>query len=163
MIIQSRKELNFMQMISNIRNATTTNMECRPTATPQPSAILSLSHYTDILWWQTLLRHFRTTKTTFQMLCNKIGLLVSQVFPSIVQSHMTFLMRMWNLFGKFVSIIVYTHFSFLLDEKFIYSVVRIMCIFFLCAFFEFMHILAFTSNVFYALFQNEHKNRWMET
>ncbi len=62
------------------------------------SAVWERSHatvlggnYTEILWWQTLLEHFRTTKT-FQMLWNEIGLLVSQVLPS--QSHMSFLMHM---------------------------------------------------------------------
>ncbi len=35
---------------------------------------------TEILWWQTLLGHFRMT-ITFQMLCNEIVLLVSQVLP----------------------------------------------------------------------------------
>ncbi len=34
-----------------------------------------------------------------------------------------------------------------------------MCIRFLCAFLEFISISAF----FYAIFQNAHKNRWMET
>ncbi len=140
MIIQSREELNFMQMISNIRNATTTNMECRPTATPQPSAILSLSHYTDILWWQTLLRHFRTTKTTFQMLCNKIGLLVSQVFPSIVQSHMTFLMRMWNLFGKCFHHSLYTFFFFIGWKVYLLSCAHNVHFFFMCIFWIYAHL-----------------------
>ncbi len=49
-------------------------------------------NYTEILWWQTLLGHFRTTKTTFQMLCNEIGPLVSQDLPSHHANHMTFLM-----------------------------------------------------------------------
>uniref|UniRef100_A0A673HX22 DDE Tnp4 domain-containing protein n=1 Tax=Sinocyclocheilus rhinocerous TaxID=307959 RepID=A0A673HX22_9TELE len=36
------------------------------------------NHFDDRLW----LRHFRVTKTTFQMLCNEIGLLVSPLMPS---------------------------------------------------------------------------------
>ncbi len=39
-------------------------------------------NYTEILWWQTLPGHFRMTITTFQMLCNEISPLVSQVMPS---------------------------------------------------------------------------------
>ncbi len=40
--------------------------------------------YREILWWQTLFGHLRMIKT-FQMLCDEIGLLVSQV----MQSHST--------------------------------------------------------------------------
>ncbi len=52
----------------------------------------------------------------------------------IVQSHMTFLMRMWNLFGKCVSIVVYMHFSFLSDKKFI------LLSFFMCIFRIYAHL-----------------------
>ncbi len=69
------------------------------------------------LLWQTLLRLFRATKTTLQMLWIKIGPLVSQVI--ILQSHMT-----WYLFGKCVSIVVYVHFSYRIKSLY-YSVVRI--------------------------------------
>ncbi len=57
-------------------------------------------NYTKILWLQTLLRHFRMTITTFQMLCNEISLLVSQVIPSHNAVTWLFLVRVEELIRK---------------------------------------------------------------
>ncbi len=55
----------------------------------QSCKIVLGGNYTEIFWrlkrkifWRLLLRHFRMTITAFQMLCNEIGPLFSQVMPS---------------------------------------------------------------------------------
>ncbi len=87
---------------------------------------------------------------------NEINSLVSQVIPShSAKSH-----DFSDLFGKCVSLVVYAHF-FLSDKKCI--LLKYVHMFFLCAFLEFMHILVFLIQDFcYAIFQNAHKNRWLE-
>ncbi len=88
---------------------------------------------------------------------NEIGSLVSQVIPShSAKSHDFF-----NAHGGIYSVNVfpYAHIS-LSDKKFI----LLNCAHkFLCAFLEFMRILAYSSSFFYAIFQNAHESRWMET
>lgn len=60
-------------------------------------------------------------------------------------------------FYLFVFISPLMHIYILLDKE----VIRIT---FLCAFSKFLCVLVFpSSNFFYAIFQNSHKNMWMET
>ncbi len=46
--------------------------------------------YTEILWWQTLLGHFRMTITTLQMLWNMISQLLVKFSHLIAHSHIHF-------------------------------------------------------------------------
>ncbi len=85
------------------------------------------------------------TITAFHMLWNDIGLLVSQVFPS----HST----CRNLCCKCVSIEVYVHFlKFILlncTYKFLMPI--------------YAHLGVSIQHLFFVIFQNAHKSRWMET
>ncbi len=56
---------------------------------------METASYTAILWWQTLLGHFKTTITTCSTCCvtRSVHWLVMFCRP-IAQSHITFLMRM---------------------------------------------------------------------
>ncbi len=87
---------------------------------------------------------------------NEISPLVSQVIPS--HRAVTWLFRCtWrNLFGKCVSIVFYAH-CFLSDKNVSYSNVRISFLLFFYA-----HLAVSIQCFFYAIFQNAHKNRWME-
>ncbi len=82
---------------------------------------------------------------------NEISPLVSQVIPSRCA---------WRtLFGKCVSIVVYAH-CFLSDK----TCILLRCVhMFLCAFFQFYaHLGVSIQDLFYAILQNAHRNRWME-
>ncbi len=84
----------------------------------------------------------------------KIGPLVNQVFLS--QVTWLFWCAWWSLFGKCVSIVIYAHF-FLSDKRFI----LLNCVhkfFFLCAFLEFVRILASPCRgVMHSLFLRVHE------
>ncbi len=56
-------------------------------------------NYTEILWWQTLLRHLRIT-ITFQMLWNEIVCWLVRFCRPIAQSHITFLKRLEEFIRK---------------------------------------------------------------
>ncbi len=99
------------------------------------------------------------TKTTYRC-CEWDRSATSQVIPSHSATPWIFRCTWWNLFGKSFSIVVYVHFS-LSDKKFI--LLNCAHTFFYALFLEFMRILAFPSKISIPIFQNAHKNRWMET
>ncbi len=76
-------------------------------------------NYTEILWRQTLLRHFRMTITTFQMVWTRsVRWLVT--ISHLIAKKISWLFRCAriHLSCKCVSIVVYAHF-FVLDKKLI--------------------------------------------
>ncbi len=91
---------------------------------------------------------------------NEISPLLVKISRLIAHSHMTFQCTWRNLFSKCVSIVVYAHF-FLSDKKFI--LLNCAHTFLLRIFRISAHRGVSMQRFFNAIFQNAHKNRWMET
>ncbi len=111
------------------------------------------NHFDYRLW----LRHSRMTKTDAVQQNSLV-----QVCHPIAQIHITFLMHMKKCILQMCFHLVFAH-VFLSDKKIMSNSVERSS--FLCTFLEFIRILWCFHSVFffYAIFQNMHKNRWMET
>ncbi len=108
---------------------------------------------------ETLLKHFRMTKLAFQMLCNEIGPLVGPVLCCPIAKSRLFWCALRNLFGKIVSIVIYAGFFYRI-KSLSFSIVRIS--FLMHIFLNLWTSCRFHPAFFNAIFQNAHKNRWME-
>ncbi len=109
--------------------------------------------YTERLW----LRHSRMTKTDAVQQNSLV-----RVCHPIAQIHITFLMHMKKCILQMCFHLVFAH-VFLSDKK---NNVQLSWAlkFFMHIFRIYPHSLVFSFSVFfYAIFQNMHKNRWMET
>jgi len=116
------------------------------------------TNFDDRLW----LRHFRMIKPTFERLWNEIGPLISPVIqshPLLRQCHMSFFVVHWGIYSvNVVPMVVYAHFLF--DKQ----TIRLKWVH-LCRSYNFIYLHPDISipSFFNATFQNEHKNRGMET
>ncbi len=109
--------------------------------------VIILNHCDDRLW----LRHFRMTKTTFQILCSEFGPLVGPVTLSHRTKSHDFFDAHWGIYSanEFPSYFMVLWHVFYWIKNVSDTAEHILRIYAHC-------------RVFYAISQNAHKNGWME-